>query len=431
VLLIRGGEVLDQSGRRTADVVVDGDRIVATGPGLDVGSSTAAATVLDAGGCIVCPGFVDLHTHLRQPGHEEAETVETGSRAAALGGYTALVAMPNTEPATDCVEVVEQVRRWATRAGLADVHPAAAITTGRAGRELADLVTLYEHGVRIFTDDGSEVADAALMRAALTVARDLPGAVIAQHAECAALVAGGHLDEGPFSRTLGLGGRPAAAEEITVARDLALVRLVGGGVRYHVLHASVGVTVELIRRARADGLAVSVEVTPQHLTLSDACCSSADPSFKVNPPLRNQAEGEALRRALRAGEIDAIATDHAPHPPAAKARPFADAPPGMLGLETALGVVLGPAGIPLEVAVATMSWQPAAIAGLAGHGRPIAAGEAANLCVFEPARRWTVDPASLASRARNTPFGGCALTGKVRHTVLRGTPTVLDGVAQR
>ncbi len=208
VLLIRGGEVLDQSGRRTADVVVDGDRIVATGPALD---PARGATVLDAGGCVVSPGFVDLHTHLRQPGQEEAETVETGSRAAALGGYTALVAMPNTEPPTDCVEVVVQVRRWAEEAGLVDVHPAAAITAGRAGEALADIGSLYRYGVRIFTDDGSEVADAALMRAALTVARDLPGAVIAQHAECAALVAGGHLDEGPFSRTLGLGGRPAAA----------------------------------------------------------------------------------------------------------------------------------------------------------------------------------------------------------------------------
>ncbi len=428
MLLIRGGDVIDQSGRRRADVLIDGERIVAVGPGLDGG---AGVMVLDATGAVVCPGFVDLHTHLRQPGQEEAETVETGSRAGALGGYTALVAMPNTTPATDSVELVCQVRRWGDEAGLVEVHPAAAITAGRGGERLADLATLHAAGVRVFTDDGNEVADAALMRQALELARTLPGAVIAQHAECAALVADGHLNEGSVSRSLGLVGRPGTAEEITVARDLALVRLVGGGVRYHVLHASVAATVELIRRAKADGLAVSVEVTPQHLTLTDACCSGAEPAFKVNPPLRSDDDLLALRGALCDGVIDAVATDHAPHAPDTKARPFASAPPGMLGLETALAVVVSAAAIPLERAIAALSWEPARIAGLGEHGRPVAPGEFANLCVFDPNRSWEVDPHRLASKSRNTPFAHWTVTGKVRHTVLRGRPTVIDEVAQR
>ncbi len=428
MLLIRGGDVIDQSGRRRADVLIDGDRIVAVGIGLQVGSG---ASVLDADGAVTCPGFVDLHTHLRQPGNEEAETVETGSRAGALGGYTALVAMPNTSPATDSVAMVRQVRQWGEAAGLADVHPAATITAGRSGEQLADLAALYADGVRVFTDDGNEVADAALMRAALELARQLPGAVIAQHAECAALVAAGHLNEGPVAQALGLVGRPGTAEEITVARDLALVALVGGNVRYHVLHASVAATVELIRRAKAAGLAVSVEVTPQHLTLTDACCSGADPTFKVNPPLRREEDLLALRDALRDGVIDAVATDHAPHTPDTKARPFASAPPGMLGLETALAVVVGRAGIPLERAIAALSWQPARIAGLSEHGRPIAPGEPANICVIDPNRRWEVIADRLASKSHNTPFAHWTVTGKVRHTVLRGTPTVIDEVAQR
>ncbi len=429
MLVIRGGEVIDQTGRRRADVLLDGERIVAVGK---LGGQTPhGATVLDADGALVCPGFVDLHTHLRQPGQEEAETVETGSRAGALGGYTALVAMPNTEPTTDTIEVVRQVRRWGLDAGLVHVHPAAAITVGRAGVELSDLVALYADGVRIFTDDGNEVADAAVMRAALELAARLPGAVIAQHAECAALVRHGHLNEGPVSKALGLGGRPAVAEEITVARDLALLRLVGGGARYHVLHASVAATVELVRHAKAQGWAVTMEVTPQHLTLTDAHCSGADPTYKVNPPLRSEADLAALRGALRDGVVDAVATDHAPHPPAAKARPFASAPPGMLGLETALGVVLGPAAISLERAIAALSWVPAAIAGLADHGGPVAAGGHANLCVFDPAKLWSVDASALSSKSHNTPFAGWKLTGKVRHTVLAGRPTVIDEVAQR
>ena len=431
-LLIRGGTVVDRDGPRRADVVVR-DGIVA-----DVGAEIAAppgAGVLDGEGCWVCPGLVDLHAHLRQPGGEEAETVATGSRAAALGGFTAVVAMPNTRPAHDGVEVVRQVRAWGVDAGMCDVHPAAAITVDRAGERLVDFAALYAEGVRLFTDDGDEVADAALMRAAFEATVPLPGAVLGQHSECAALVAGGHLHEGAVSRRLGLTGRPAEAEEVTVARDLALARLTGG--RLHVLHASTARTVDLVRRARAEGVAVTMEVTPQHLTLTADACAGGDATFKVNPPLRDGADLAALRAGLAEGVVDAVATDHAPHPPASKARPFAEAPPGMLGLETALAVVLTelvtPGVVAPEAALAALSWRPARIAGLdrAGHGRPVAPGEPANLCVVDPDEHWVVEPARLASRSRNTPFAGRTLRGRVRHTVLRGEPVVIDRVAQR
>ena len=271
------------------------------------------------------------------------------------------------------------------------------------------------------------------MRSAFEATAPLPGAVLGQHSECQALVAGGHLHEGPVSARLGLRGRPGVAEEITVARDLALLRATGG--RLHVLHASCARTVELVAAARAEGLAVTMEVTPQHLTLTDEACASGDATFKVNPPLRSRADVDALRRGVADGVVDAIATDHAPHPPAAKAAPFAEAPPGMLGLETALGVVLtdlvGPGLLDITRAIALLSWRPAAIASLADHGRPVAAGEPANLVVIDPQRRWTVDPAGLASRARNTPFAGRHLVGRARHTLLAGEVVVAAETARR
>lgn len=430
MLVLRGGEVVDEAGRRRADVAVEGDRIMAVGPALDV---ARGATVLDVGGCLVTPGLVDLHVHLRQPGGEEAETVQTGSRAAALGGFTAVVAMPNTSPAQDTVEVVRAVRQWGVDAGLCDVHPSAAITVGRAGASLVDFAALYAAGVRIFTDDGNEVEDAALMRAAFEACLTLPGAVLGQHSECGALVRHGHLHEGTVSAALGLEGRPAAAEEITVARDITLARLTGG--RLHVLHASCAVTADLVRRARAEGVAVTMEATPQHLTLTDRCCADGDPNFKVNPPLRTAADVAALRAAFADGTLDAVATDHAPHAPATKLRPFADAPPGMLGVETAVGVILTelvePGVVTIEQAIAALSWRPARIAGLSGHGRPVAPGQVANLAVIDPARAWTVDAAAFASRSRNTPFAGHHLRGKVRHTLLAGVPTVRDEQPQR
>jgi dihydroorotase len=426
---LRGGTVVDESGSRTADVVVVDGLVAQVGGAVDPGS----AVVLDCSGCWVMPGLVDLHVHLREPGGEEAETIESGSRAAALGGFTAVVAMPNTTPALDHVEVVRRVREIGARCGLCEVVPAAAITVGRAGERLVDFAALHAEGVRLFTDDGNEVADAALMRAAFEATARLPGAVLGQHSECQALVVGGHLHEGEVAARLGLKGRPSAAEEITVARDVALARLTGG--RLHVLHASCRRTAELVAAAKAEGLDVTMEVTPQHLTLTEAACRSGDATFKVNPPLRTAEDVEAMRRALAAGVVDAIATDHAPHAPAAKARPFADAPPGMLGLETALAVVLTelvePGHLALQDALAALSWRPARRLSLAGQGRPVVPGEPANLAVVDPRRAWTVDAAALASRSRNTPFAGWPLHGRVRHTVRAGEPVVVDERAVR
>ncbi len=439
-LALRGGTVIDEHGARPADVLVIDGRIAAVSDpsapeGVDPGFDAPGVRHLDARGCWVTPGLVDLHVHLRQPGGEEAETVQSGSRAAALGGFTAVVAMPNTRPAQDDVDIVRQVRAWGIEAALCDVHPAAAITMSRAGTELVDFEALHAEGVRIFTDDGDEVSDAAVMRRAFEITARLDGAVLGQHSECAALVAGGHLHEGHVAEHLGLRGRPGEAEELTVARDIVLARLTGG--RLHVLHASTARTVDLVRRARADAVRVTMEVTPQHLTLTHEACAGGDPTFKVNPPLRHGDDVDALRAGLADGTVDAVATDHAPHAPHTKDRPFADAPPGMLGLETALAVVLtdlvGPGLIDIGTALAALSWRPARIAGLDahGHGRPVAPGEPANLCVIDPSETWLVDPARLASRARNTPFAGRTLQGRVRHTVLAGQPVVVDGTAQR
>ena len=430
-LLITGGRVVDESGERVADVRVRDGAIVEVAPGLARGGG---ALVLDAEGCVVAPGFVDLHTHLREPGREEAETIESGARAAALGGYTAVVAMPNTSPPLDDAAVVASVLAAGERAAC-DVAVAGCITRGRAGVELAPLGELHDLGVRIFTDDGDCVADAGVMRRAFEYASALPGAVIAQHAEDPALASCGHMHEGEWSSRLGIPGRPAEAESTIVARDLALARATGG--RYHVLHVSTAASVALLRQARTEGIAVTAEVTPQHLVLTDERCASFDPAFKVNPPLRPTDDVEALRAGLADATIDAIATDHAPHAPETKAMPFEEAPPGMVGLETALAIVLThlvePGVVSLPAALGALSWVPARIAALdaRGHGRPIAVGERANLCVVDLAAQWVVDGHRLASRSHNTPFEGWKLSGKVRHTVLAGEAVVRDGEAQR
>jgi len=425
---VRGGTVVDAGGSRRADVVVDGDRVAAVGPDLEV---PAGAVVLDAGGCLVAPGLVDLHAHLREPGAEESETVETGSRAAALGGYTAVVAMPNTDPPVDSAAVVRHVQRLGA-AALCQVAVAGAITVGRAGRQLAPLAELAGAGVRLFTDDGAGVQDARLMRRAMEYATAL-GVTLAQHCEDGALAAGAAMHEGEWSSRLGLPGMPAEAEELMVARDLALARLTGA--RLHLLHLSTAGSVDLVARAKAAGqVAVTAEVAPHHLVLTDAAVASYDAVFKVNPPLRPAADVAALRAALAAGVVDAVATDHAPHPPEAKELPFEQAPPGMLGLETALAVCLTELDLPAERVLALLSWQPAAIAGLAGpggHGGPVAPGGPAHLCVVDPAEAWVVDARALASRSRNSPWAGRRLTGRVRHTLYRGEPVVVDGRATR
>ena len=375
------------------------------------------------------PGFVDLHTHLREPGREEAETIETGSRAAALGGFTAVVAMPNTEPAQDSVAVVEFVRAQGLRAGLCDVVPAGCITMGRAGEQLAPFAELAAAGVRIFTDDGNGVQDPLLMRRAMEYASDL-GITLAQHCEVSALTKGAVMHEGSCCSRLGLPGWPSVAEELMVFRDIELSRLTGAPI--HLLHLSTARSVELVRAAKADGLAVTAEACPHHFTLSDELLATFDPVFKVNPPLRTASDIAAVKAGLADGTIDAIATDHAPHPPEAKEQPLDQAPPGMLGLQTALSLALGELGLDLPQVIRLLSTNPARIARLDDrHGGPLAVGRPANLTVFDPSATWTVVPAQLASKSRNTPYAGRTLPGVVRHTVLDGAAVVIDGVAQR
>jgi len=421
-IVLKGGEVLDGGGRRRADVVVSDGAIAVVGADLD------ADVVLDAAGCVVAPGLVDLHTHLRQPGREEAETVETGSRAAALGGFTAVVAMPNTEPAIDDASSVRELHALA-RTALCDVEVAGAITVGRAGERLTPMAEMAELGVRLFTDDGTGVQDARLMRRALEYAGGI-GVTLAQHCEDAALASGGHMHEGEWSSRLGMPGQPAEAEELMVMRDIALSRLTGA--RVHLQHLSTAGSVAMVRAARAEGLAVTAEATPHHFTLTDASCAGFDPVFKVNPPLRTDADVAAVKAGLADGTLDAIATDHAPHAPHLKEQPFDQAPPGMLGLETALALALTELDLSLDEIIGLLSWRPAAIAGIADrHGGRIEPGRPANLCVIDPAAVWVVDPDRLASRARNTPYAGRKLTGRVRHTLWRGEAVVIDGEAQR
>lgn len=424
-LVVRGGTVVDQSGTRRADVAVDENGLImAVGPNLEVGN----ADVIDADGAIVCPGLVDVHVHLRQPGREEAETIETGARCAALGGYTAIVAMPNTTPAIDCAAVVREVLELG-RTAPCDVHTSAAVTVGRQGDELTEMAELAALGVRLFTDDGAGVQDPGVMRRAMEYASDL-GVKLAQHCEVDELAAGGVMHEGEWSARLGLAGQPAEAEELMVARDLMLARLTGA--RVHFQHLSTAGSVELVRLAKASGVAVTAEATTHHFTLTHAECASFSPLFKVAPPLRTSDDVAAVRAGLADGTIDAIATDHAPHTTEDKERPFAAAPPGMLGLETALALALTELELPVERLVAAMSWLPARIAGIDDRqGRPIAAGEPANVCVFDPAEQWTIRAGVTASRSRNTPYDGRDVTGRVRHTLLYGEPVVINGEAQR
>ena len=421
-IVILGGEVVDASGSRRADVLVEDGRIAA------VGDDLAADISLDAGGCVVAPGLVDLHTHLRQPGKEEAETVETGARAAVLGGFTAVLAMPNTTPAIDSAGVAREVLDLG-RDACCDVYTSGAITVGRAGTQLAPMAELAALGVRFFTDDGTGVQDGRLMRRALEYARGL-GVVLAQHCEDDVLAAGGAMNEGAVSARLGLPGQPAEAEEVMVMRDIALARLTGG--RVHFQHLSTRRSVALVAAAKAEGLAVTCEATPHHLALTDELCASYDPVFKVNPPLRTAEDVTAVRAGLADGTIDCIATDHAPHAPETKEQPFDEAPPGMLGLETALAVALTHLELPLPELLALLSWRPAGILGIEDtHGGPIAEGRPANLCVIDPSASWTVEPERLASRSRNSPYAGMTLTGRVRHTLVGGEAVVIDAECQR
>ena len=422
-VVIKGGTILNQNGELRADVRIENEIVV------EVGANLKGDVELDASGCIVTSAFVDLHAHLREPGKEEAETIETGSRAGALGGYTALVAMPNTDPPQDSVAVIDFVREQGKRAGLVDVIPSGCITLGRQGETLAPMAELAQAGVNFFTDDGFGVQDASLMRRALEYARGL-GVTLAQHCEVAELTKGAVMSECQCCTDLGLPGWPAIAEELMVFRDIELVRITGATM--HFLHLSTARSVELVRAAKRDGLPITAEVTPHHLSLTQELLASYDPVYKVNPPLRSSEDIRALKIGLLDGTIDAIATDHAPHPRRDKEMSLDMAPPGMLGLETALGVVLAFGDLEIKDAVSLLSWNPARIAKIDNaHGRPVAVSEPANICVFDPELSWSVDLQRLASKSINSPYVGRTLRGKVRHTIFKGTPTVIDGQAQK
>ncbi|MDH3754186.1 MAG: dihydroorotase [Acidimicrobiia bacterium] len=421
-IVVKGGRVIDATGERMADVAIEGNNIVAVGEGL------TALRVLDAGGCVVAPGFVDIHTHLREPGTEDAETIESGSRAAVLGGYTAVVAMPNTTPPIDDASVVRDVLALG-RDALCDVHTSAAITVGRAGDRLAPMAEMAELGVHLFTDDGDGVQDPGVMRNALEYAAGL-GVTLAQHCEVDSLSLDGQMNEGEWSSRLGMPGIPAEAEELMVMRDIALARMTGA--RVHFQHLSTAGSVAMVRAARQAGVPVSAEATTHHFTLTEAEVAGYDPVFKVNPPLRTVADVGGVKLGLADGSIDAIATDHAPHTADAKNLPFDQAPPGMLGLETAFALAVTELDLSIAEIIALLSWRPAAIAGIATeHGAPIAPGSPANVTIFDPVTTWTVDPRELASLSRNTPYAGRTLTGRVRHTIVAGEAVVIDGDAQR
>lgn len=426
--LLTGATVIDQTGERRGDVRI-AQGVVAEVGGTEGLAPNADETVIDVSGLVIAPGFVDLHTHLREPGREEAETIETGSRAAALGGFTAVVAMPNTDPTQDSESIVKFVRQQGINAGLCDVHPSGSITVGRAGERLTPFAELVAAGCHLFTDDGAGVQDPLLMRRAMEYAVDLD-MVLAQHCEVARLTERAVMHEGECCSHMGVPGWPALAEELMVYRDIELSRITGA--RIHVLHISTARAVDLVRAAKREGLPVTAEATPHHISLTDETLRGYSSLYKVNPPLRTMDDVDAVREGLVDGTIDAIATDHAPHTPETKELPLDQAPPGMVGLETALGVALAHLDMPLHEIIEALSWRPAAIAGLADvHGRPIAAGEPANLCVFDPMHEWEVVPSKLASKSHNTPFVGVPLRGRVRHTFLFGQATALDGQATR
>lgn len=424
-VLIRGVRPYGEGER--VDVLVDDGQIAQIGPDLAIPDT---ADVIDATGHVLLPGFVDLHTHLREPGREYAEDIETGSAAAALGGYTAVFAMANTNPVADSPVVTDHVWHRGQQVGLVDVHPVGAVTVGLAGAELTEMGMMNAGAaqVRMFSDDGVCVHDPLIMRRALEYATGL-GVLIAQHAEEPRLTVGAVAHEGPMAARLGLAGWPRAAEESIVARDALLAR--DAGARVHICHASAAGTVEILKWAKDQGISITAEVTPHHLLLDGARLASYDGVNRVNPPLREASDAVALRQALADGIIDCVATDHAPHAEHEKCVEFAAARPGMLGLQTALSVVVqtmvAPGLLSWRDIARVMSENPACIARLPDQGRPLEVGEPANLTVVDPDATWTVTGADLASRSANTPFESMSLPATVTATLLRGKVTARDG----
>jgi dihydroorotase len=425
--LIKGGRVIDPASDRdeVADVLLS-DGIVAS---IGYRGSADGIEVIDASGRIVAPGFVDLHTHVREPGREDEETLISASRAAAAGGYTAICPMPNTDPVADTASVVEKVWALGRDAGLVEVRPAGALTRGQKGTEMADIgeMAISAAGVRMFTDDGHGLQNALLARRIMEYLRTFD-AIYAEHCEDEALAANGQMHEGDRSASLGLRGIPAEAEELMAARDIALARLTG--CRLHLLHISTAGTVELVRRAKADGLPVTAEATPHHFSVTDELLEEFDPNAKVNPPLRPEADRRAVIAGLADGTIDAIATDHAPHSWEEKDAEFLFAPPGLVGLETALALAItelvDPGHLTLNRLIHLMSTAPAALLRLESQGS-LAEGRPAHVTVFDPAAAWQVDASAFESKSRNTPFDGRELRGRVTHTFFAGRPTVKDG----
>jgi dihydroorotase len=412
-LAITGGLVLTPDGPERVDVVIDDGVVSDVGP--DLGD---AHRTIDATGAWVGPGLVDIHTHLREPGQEWKEDIESGSRAAAAGGYTAVVAMPNTDPAVDRGHVARHVAERGREVGLVDVVPAGALTVGRRGETMAHIDELWNAGVRMFTDDGDSVADASLLRLVMDYIAEL-GGVVSQHAVDPALSAAGHMHEGAVSSRLGMYGIPGEADDIVIARDLALARLTG--VRYHVQHLSTARGVRLVSEARAAGVEVTCEVTPHHLLFSDEDVAGTDPDYKMMPPLRSHADRDALRIGLIDGMIDAVATDHAPHAAIEKEVPFEDAPNGVLGLEWAAAAMITATDPDIGVFFERLAIAPARIAGLEDHGRPVAVGAPAHLVVVDPGATWT--PTTSKSKSRNAPYFGRELTGSVVATIFGGVRT--------
>lgn len=410
MIVIRGGSVLTPDGWADADVVIEGDVVT------DVIDDADPGTVeIDAVGCLVGPAFVDLHTHLREPGQTWKEDIESGSRAAVAGGYGAIVMMPNTDPPLDTPEAVETVLARGRDVGLVDVFSSGALTIGRSGERGSDLVALHAAGVRLFSDDGDAVMDSSLLEEIMATTATLPGAVVAQHAEDPTQTAGGHMHEGSVSDRLGVKGMPASAESEVIARDIELAARTGA--RYHCQHVSSEETIDILAAAKKRRLRVTAEVTPHHLTFDESAVDTLDPNFKMYPPLRSTQDRAALVQALQRGIIDIVATDHAPHAPEDKDVAFADAPRGVTGLETAAAAVweaLDSRDRFFEV----MSITPARIAGLGAHGKPIEPGIPANLVVFDPNASWI--PSEFVSKSSNSPYAGRQMLGAVRATIHGG-----------